>query len=278
MSQHPIAVFDSGIGGLTVLRSLAYRFPNEKFLYLGDTARLPYGNKSPEAIRKYTLQALNFFAPMNCKAIVIACNSASSQFPETEWNGIPVYTVIQPGAITALKQASSRIGVLGTRATIQSGMYEKIIRKLAGEQNKKIEIFSSPAPLFVPLAEEGWLDDPITNLIVYRYLQPLLQNKIDTLILGCTHYPLLRNAIQKVCTNAVTIIESGEALANQIQQDMQTGRMVSVSVAAMGSSAAIADENSIELYATDSSVLLENFAHELLPKAQIRNLKIVDLV
>jgi len=268
MKSNPIAVFDSGIGGLTVLRSLAERFPNEKFIYLGDTARLPYGNKSPEAIRKYTLQALNFFSNMSCKAIVIACNSASSQFPEKEKNGTPIYTVIFPGAFAALQKTHGRIGILGTRATIQSQAYEKILTKLSKEQNKTIEIFSSPAPLFVPLAEEGWFEDPITNLIAFRYLQPLLQNRIDTLILGCTHYPLLQNAIQKVCTNSVTLIESGEALADQIELDMKTGLLTKSDSK---------ERASLKLYATDSSLSLEGLARELLPHSPIEKIKIVEL-
>ena len=267
-----IAVFDSGVGGLTVLRSLVHAFPNEKFIYLGDTARLPYGNKSPEVIRRFTLQALNFFLPMGCKAIVIACNSASCHFPETEHEGIPVYTMITPAAETALQETNGIIGVLGTRATIQSGAYERTLSELATKQNKKIQVYSNAAPLFVPLAEEGWTDDPITNLIAFRYLQPLLQKNIDTLILGCTHYPLLIHPIQKVCTSSVKLITSGEALSSQMEKDFQTGRVKKTEAL---------DSQTIELFATDSSNLLETFAYNLLPQVnpriQIQALKTIEL-
>ncbi|MGZ5279028.1 MAG: glutamate racemase [Pseudobdellovibrionaceae bacterium] len=182
-----IGVFDSGVGGLTVLKELAAHFPNEEFLYLGDTARLPYGTKSPETIRQYSEQILNFLTARKVDALIIACNTASSQVPEKEWLSLPVFNVIEPGAEFAVASSENKhIGVLGTRALVASGAYQKEILKLSPDA----QVFAQSCPLFVPLAEEGWLEDPITNLIAYRYLHPLLESKIDTLILGCTHYPL----------------------------------------------------------------------------------------
>lgn len=222
MSDQAIGVFDSGLGGLTVLKELAHRFPGESFIYLGDTARLPYGSKSPETIRKYSEQNIKMLTDRQVKAVVIACNSASTQVMEHEWNGIPVYNVIEPGARLAVKMsATGRIGVLGTRATIGSGAYTAQIKK----HSPGAQVFSQACPLFVPLAEEGWDQDPITNLIVFRYLQSVMQNQIDALILGCTHYPLLKNAISRVTGSSVELIDSGEAIAQWLEEDFASGRL-----------------------------------------------------
>lgn len=220
--SRPIGVFDSGIGGLTVLKELALQFPQESFIYLGDTARLPYGSKSPETIRKYSEQNIAFLRKKDVKAIVIACNTASTQYSEKEFEGIPVYNVIDPGSETALKASmSSRIGVLGTRATINSKAYTKKILQL----NPSAQVYDQACPLFVPLAEEGWDQDPVTNLIVYRYLSPLLENHIDTLILGCTHYPILKSSIARVTGSSIELVDSGEAIAKWIQKDFKNQRI-----------------------------------------------------
>lgn len=219
----PIGVFDSGIGGLTVLRVLLDKFPNENFIYLGDTARLPYGSKSPETIRKYSEQTSQFLISRGVKAIVIACNSASTQMTEAEFHGIPVYNVIRPGAEKALQSASNgRIGVIGTRATISSGAYERELKTL----DPKIQVFSIACPLLVPFAEEGWDADPVTNLIVYRYLQGLMSEQIDTLIMGCTHYPLLEGSIVRVTGSSVTLVDSGHAIAARMAADIKAGTLV----------------------------------------------------
>lgn len=211
---NPIGVFDSGVGGLTVLKELRSQFPQENFLYLGDTARVPYGNKSPDTIRRYSEEIMNFLASQKVKAIVIACNSASSQVPESEWKSIPVFSVIQPGAQTAFKaSASKKIGVIGTRTTIQSQVYKKALESLG-----PCEVYEQACPLFVPLVEEGWTEDPVTNLIVYRYLSGLVQNGIDALVLGCTHYPLLKKSIQKVLGMEVQLVESGQAVAEAMKR------------------------------------------------------------
>ncbi|MEQ1877928.1 MAG: glutamate racemase [Bdellovibrionia bacterium] len=222
MPHSQIGVFDSGIGGLTVLREVARAFPNENFLYFGDTARLPYGTKSPDTIRAYSEQIMDRLVRKKVKAIIIACNTASSQVSETSWSGIPVYNVIEPGAFTAVKASKSKsIGVLGTRATIQSGSYLKAIQSL----EPSARVFSQSCPMFVPLAEEGWLDDPVTDAVVARYLEPVLKNKVDAIVLGCTHYPLLKEAIAKVSGKSVALIDSGKAIVDFLEIDMRSGRI-----------------------------------------------------
>jgi glutamate racemase len=219
----PIGVFDSGIGGLTVLKELISYFPYENFIYLGDTARLPYGSKSPDTIRKYSEQNVDFLISNKVKAVVIACNSASTQMLETEHKGLPLYNVIEPGAAAAVKASINlRIGVLGTRATVQSQIYDEKIKTLSSAA----QVFSQACPLFVPLAEEGWIDDPITNLIVFRYLQNLKNNGVDTIVLGCTHYPILRESIARVSGGGVTLVDSGAATALRLKADLDSGRWI----------------------------------------------------
>jgi glutamate racemase len=218
----PIGVFDSGIGGMTVLKELIRAFPHENFIYLGDTARLPYGSKSGDTVRKYSVQNMDFLISRHVKAIVVACNTASTQIFETDFDGIPVYNVIDPGAKLAGETTKNKkIAVLGTRATVKSGTYTKKIKS----HTPDVEVFSQACPLFVPLAEEGWHDDPITNLIAYRYLQALKSHDVDTVVLACTHYPLLKIAIAKVFGNQVQLIDSGEAVAAELKADFSSGRI-----------------------------------------------------
>lgn len=214
-----IGVFDSGIGGLTLLKPLAEAYPSENFIYIGDTARLPYGSKSAHTIRVYAEQILDHLASHpKMRAIVVACNSASTQVPEKSWKGIPVFNVIDPGVQLALKNSESqRIGLIATRATVQSEAYAKRLL----QQAPKAQIFSAACPLLVPLAEEGWVDDPITNLVVYRYVQPLLQHQIDTLIMGCTHYPILESSIRRAVGPHVHLIHSGEAMVEALRPALQ---------------------------------------------------------
>jgi glutamate racemase len=259
-----IGVFDSGVGGLTVLRELACHFPKENFIYLGDTARLPYGTKSPETIRLYSEQILNFLKNRNVDALVIACNTASSQVSEKFWQSLPVFNVIEPGAQKAVQtSATGRIGVLGTRATVASAAYPIEIQKHSPEA----QVFSQACPLFVPLAEEGWLDDPITNLIAYRYIQPLLQHEIDTLILGCTHYPLLKLAIQKACGASVNLVDSGKALAEQLEKAF-TEQILKPSEK---------DAGEIHILATDFSVHMQNLAVQILAPLPVQSFEVVHL-
>ena len=221
--DRPIGLFDSGIGGLTVLRSLMTQLPSESFIYLGDTARLPYGNKSPATIERYLTQNIHFLERQGVKAVVVACNTASTVLLDRKMDfNVPVYNVIEPGAQAALKASSGkRIGVLGTKATVAAKAYVNAILKLEGGA----QVFQQACPLLVPLVEEGWEDDPLTNLVIYRYVNPILQNGIDTLILGCTHYPALRGGIGRVAGPNIQLVDSAEAIAFAITQDMGTGRI-----------------------------------------------------
>jgi glutamate racemase len=217
MNSKPIGVFDSGIGGLTVVHALTKRLPHENVVYFGDTARVPYGPKSPQVVREYAAQDVDFLASKDVKMVVIACNTVSAVALDVVMKRakVPVVGVIHPGAAAALNATKKkRVGVIGTLATIGSNAYAHAIRQL----DKDIQVFSQACPLFVPLAEEGWTDHKVTELVAKEYLFPLQLEKIDTLILGCTHYPLLREAIQKVVDGTVTLIDSGEATAAEVER------------------------------------------------------------
>lgn len=249
--SRPIGVFDSGIGGLTVLKSLAHSFPDESFLYLGDTARLPYGSKSPDTIYRYSEQNIRFLISKNVKAVVIACNSASSHFHDKTLQNIPIYNVIEPGAQMAVSSTQTgKIGILGTRATVASESYVNAIKKIAPDA----EVFQQACPLFVPLAEEGWDEDPITNLIAYRYVQPLLNQGIDTFVLGCTHYPILHHSISRVTGKQARLVDSGEALAQLLKDDMRTEHLQRN---AKGKA-------SLRIMTTDGSTHFNNLAQKIL--------------
>ena len=271
-----IGIFDSGFGGLTVLKSLINVLPDESFVYLGDSARLPYGTKSLETIRKYLEQNIAFLKKLEVKAIVIACNSASSALDPQDSFGLPVFDVIQPGAEAAIqKSKNKKIGVIGTRATTQQCAYVDVIQSLAPEAT----VYQQACPLFVPLVEEGWEDDPLTNLIVHRYLSPLLQKDIDTLILGCTHYPVLKKAIQKVLrshslsTNQssaledIHIIDSAEAIAQIIQEKINHREIEK------GKS----DHPKVHLLATDLSVSSQEVASRILSPKEMSPLELVSI-
>ena len=258
----PIGLFDSGIGGLTVLKSVRDALPNENFIYLGDTARLPYGSKSPETIMRYLNQNINFLVSRGVKSVVVACNSASSVLVgRTDLKfSVPVYNVIEPGARCAVEVTKTkRIGVLGTRATISGGAYHRAIRALAPDA----EVIGQPCPLLVPLVEEGWDTDPITNLVVYRYVQPLVAQNVDTLILGCTHYPFLREAIRKVAGPGIELVDSAQAIAQLLQADPENKKAQS--------------GGQIELLVTDSSPSFQEVASRLMAPYQLPPLQQIDL-
>lgn len=222
--DRPIGVFDSGLGGLSVLKTLLREFPNENFIYIGDTARLPYGSKSADTIQKYVEQLCHALIKQKVKALIVACNSASSVvLAQKEFEGLPLYNVIEPGSEEALRKTESlRVGIIGTRTTIHQAAYPNTLKKL----NPDVEVFQQACPLLVPLVEEGLEDDPITNLITYRYLSPLLQQNIDTLILGCTHYPIMMPAIRKVTGNHVNLVDSAQAVAKVMRVDFESGRLM----------------------------------------------------
>ena len=211
-NSQPIGVFDSGIGGMTVVRALTHHLPHENIIYFGDTARVPYGPKSPQVVREYALQDTDVLLQHNVKLIVIACNTVSAVALDVVQKRakVPVVGVILPGAEAAVRATKNRrIGVIGTVGTIFSNAYTNAIRQL----DSGIKVFGLPCPLFVSLAEEGWTDHKATELIAKEYLFPLTLEKIDTLVLGCTHYPILRDVIGKVLHQSVTLIDSGEATA-----------------------------------------------------------------
>lgn len=252
-SQQPIGVFDSGVGGLTVLKTLMEHWPHENFVYFGDTARLPYGTKSPETIYKYSMQIIGYLRQHPVKAIVIACNTASSHCIEPFIENIPLFNVIEPGSRAAIKSSlNKRIGLLGTRATLLSQSYQKKIKTL----DPSAKVFGQACPLFVPLAEEGLIDDPMTDLAAYRYIQPLLQEKVDTIILGCTHYPILKKAIQKVAGPSITLIESGEALSLWIKETMDQGALAQNTVSS--------ENRKVEILSTDGGEHFQNLALQIL--------------
>jgi glutamate racemase len=212
-----IGVFDSGVGGLTVAAALQRRLPAESILYLGDTARLPYGSKSEDTVTRYTRRNIEFLAERGVKAVVVACNTASAlALPNLGEPLLPTWGVIEPGARKAAQVSRGRVGVLGTEATVRSGAYARALRRLRPE----LEIVSQPCPLFVPLVEEGWHDDPVTEEIAERYLRPVLEAGVDTLVLGCTHYPLLVPVLQRIAGPEVTLVDSAEAVAEVVAQGL----------------------------------------------------------
>jgi glutamate racemase len=219
--EKPIGVFDSGIGGLTVVRALIRRFPHENLVYFGDTARVPYGPKSPQVVREYAAQVTDFLVSHAVKMIVIACNTVSAVALEVvqKHSRVPVIGVIVPGAKKAVETTvAKRIGVIGTLGTIASNAYTNAIRQF----DASVTVFGQACPLFVPLAEEGWLTHTATDLIAREYLFPLKLKKIDTLVLGCTHYPILEQVIQAQFDRGVTLIDSGEATAAEVDALLDT--------------------------------------------------------
>ena len=253
----PVGVFDSGVGGLTVAREIMRQLPNEKIVYFGDTARVPYGSKSKNTIIKYSKQIIRFLKTKGVKAIVVACNTASAMAleeiqPETD---IPIIGVIKPGAKTAVeKTKNKRIGIIGTEATISSNIYKDIIC----EKDSSVTVVGKPCPLFVPLVEEGWIKDPVTREVAKRYLDYFRQENIDTLVLGCTHYPLLRNTIGEIMGESVTLVNPAYETA------------VSLRALLMEKNLAAGNEhryegNMYDFYVSDTADKFKQFANSILP-------------
>lgn len=208
----PIGVFDSGIGGLTVVREIMRQLPTERIIYFGDTARVPYGPKSPDTVRRYSREIADFLTAEGVKAIVVACNTATAHaLPELQAReSVPVLGVVEPGARAAVSASTTgRIGVIGTAGTIASGAYERAIRTLLPDAH----IVVRACPLLVPLVEEGWLDTEATRLIAREYLEPLSREAVDALVLGCTHYPLLKGVLSETIGIAVQLIDSARETA-----------------------------------------------------------------
>jgi len=219
MRTLPIGIFDSGVGGLTVYRALHDRLPNERFVYLGDTARVPYGTKSLATIERYAIENSRFLASRGIKMLVVACNTASAlALPKIRRSiGMNVVGVIGPGGRKAVEltrsKPNARIGVIATEATVASGAYAEAIRRASDSA----EVVQAACPLFVPLAEEGWTRESETFSIARRYLQPIVERSPDAVVLGCTHYPILRDVIQQTVGESVTLIDSGEATAEEVE-------------------------------------------------------------
>lgn len=215
--SRPIGVFDSGIGGLTVVKALRDLLPEENIFYLGDTARVPYGNKSAETVERYSLELAGMLMRENAKAIIVACNTVSSvAIPKLRTSvSVPVIGVIEPGAQAAIAITRNRhVGVIGTRATIRSGAYENALRAL----NTHVRVSSRACPLLVPLIEEGLLNDQLTDQAIARYLDPMIADGIDTMVLGCTHYPLLVGAIERALGDGIKVVDSARNCAAAVKE------------------------------------------------------------
>jgi glutamate racemase len=210
----PIGVFDSGVGGLTVVRRLREEFPRESFLFLGDTARLPYGTKSRETVERYSLANVGFLLARDVKFLVVACNTASALALDSieRISPVPVVGVIEPGAEAAVATGRRRIGVIGTEATIASGAYVRAISRRAADR----EVIARACPLFVPLAEEGWTENPVARATAEIYLAPFREEKIEALVLGCTHYPLLKTTIAATLPGVV-LVDSADAVCEAVR-------------------------------------------------------------
>ncbi|MGD0843256.1 MAG: glutamate racemase [Geobacteraceae bacterium] len=219
MTWKSIGIFDSGVGGLTVLKEVVKALPQEDTIYLGDTARVPYGTKSPETVTRYALQVTSFLVQRDIKLLVVACNTASAVSLEAlkDHFSIPIIGVIEPGARRAVSVTrTGKVGIIGTAATIQSSAYAKAIKRM----NREIEVVTRACPLFVPLAEEGWVDNEVVRLTARIYLQGLREEGVDTLVLGCTHYPLLKGIIAETMGDDVQLVDSAEETARTVAETL----------------------------------------------------------
>ena len=226
--SRPIGVFDSGVGGLTVVRALSNRLPNENIVYFGDTARVPYGPKSPHVVREYAAQDTEVLLGHDVKLIVVACNTVSAVALDVvqKRSRVPVVGVIVPGSGAAVRASrTKRIGVIGTAGTIRSRAYVNAIHLI----DTTVQVFGQACPLFVPLVEEGWIDHPATRIVAKEYLFPLQLEKVDTLVLGCTHYPLLAGTMRAVFQTSVTLIDSGEAAAAEVESELRSRGLINAS-------------------------------------------------
>ncbi len=252
----PIGVFDSGVGGLTVAREIMRQIPNEKIVYFGDTARVPYGSKSKETVTKYSRQIVRFLQTQNVKAIVVACNTASACALDTieKEVDIPVIGVVKPGAKTAAEVTKNgKIGVIGTAATIQSQLYATYIREL----NQQVQVIGKACPLFVPLVEEGLLEDPVTDEIAMRYLSELIDIGIDTLILGCTHYPLIRSTIGRTMGDQVTLVNPAYETAVELKELLAQRDLLNDKAPELG-------ENKYRFFVSDAADKFKTFANSII--------------
>lgn len=262
MKQKPIGVFDSGIGGLTILRALRQALPHEYLIYFGDNANVPYGGKSKTAVTRLALNVAKFLENSGVKLIVVACNTASAQALTTlrKQLKVPVLGVIEPGAQAALAVTENhKIAVLGTQGTVESGAYVKAIVK----RRKNTQVFQQACPLFVPLAEEGFAEKPAAKLIAQEYLKPVKASGADTVILGCTHYPILKNLIAQIMGPRTNLVDSADILASAVKQFLQNNHL-----------SATQGRGRVKLYTSDAPEKFTRSAQKLLgektPKATLK--------
>ncbi len=269
MKNAPIGVFDSGLGGLTVAREIMRNLPRERIVYFGDTARVPYGNKSKPTVVRYSRQIVRFLMQQEIKAIVIACNTATALAIEEvkEEAGIPVIGVVEPGAVTAAAVTKNKqVGVIATRATTSTNAYAKAIHRIDPE----INVISEACPLLVPLAEEGWIHDRITDEIIMRYLDDLLEHDIDTLILGCTHYPLFRSEIRKLVGDKITLVNPAYETAKELERMLAARKLANE--APMNPD----DPYPYRFFVSDEAERFTEFANSILP-VDVKNARIIPI-
>lgn len=266
--EAPIGVFDSGVGGLTVAREIMRQIPNEKIVYFGDTARVPYGSKSQDVVTRYSKQIIRFLRTQDVKAIVIACNTASAMaLPEIEKTiDIPIIGVVRPGAkVAAEATRNGKIGVIATDATIGSNVYTDYIQNI----NKDVHVIGKACPLFCPLIEEGLLQDPVTDEIAMRYLSELIDIDIDTLILGCTHYPLIRSTIGKIMGEKVTLVNPAYETAIELRRLLESESLLNETESGLGT-------NKYRFFVSDGAKKFQTFANSIL-KYGILSAKVINI-
>lgn len=252
----PIGVFDSGVGGLTVVREIMRQIPNEKIVYFGDTARVPYGSKSKDTVTRFSRQIVRFLQIHQVKTIVVACNTASAYALEEleKETDVPMIGVVKPGAKVASEVTrNGKIGVIATEATIGSQIYTQYIKQL----NKDVTIYGKACPLFVPLVEEGLWQDPVTDEIAKRYLNELIDIDIDTLILGCTHYPLIRSTLGRIMGKNVTLVNPAYETARELKEMLEEKGILNEEHPALG-------ENQYQFYVSDGAEKFKHFANSII--------------
>lgn len=263
--EAPIGVFDSGVGGLTVVREIMRQLPSENVIYFGDTARVPYGSKSKQTVLKFSRQIVRFLMTKNVKAIVFACNTASALALEDMRDEIqvPVVGVVRPGAKMAVEMTETKnVGIIGTDATIKSGIYTDYIRQL----DQDVTVVGKACPLFVPLVEEGFLEDRITDDMVDRYLSELKSYNVDSLVLGCTHYPLIMNPIKRYMGNSVTLVNPAYETAKELKQLLKSEGLLNEK-----------KQNTVyDFYVSDGVDKFKAFADRVLP-INVNDVNVVDI-
>ena len=255
MDSRPIGIFDSGIGGLTVVKEIMEQLPNESIVYFGDTARVPYGSKSKETVTRYSFQCINFLLEKKVKAIVVACNTASAASLDAikQSYDIPIIGVVEPGAIAACKVTKlNRIGIIGTEGTVSSGAYEKEINII----NNDVKMVLKACPLFVPIAEEGWQDTQIAKLTAKEYLESLKEKGIDALVMACTHYPLLESTISEIMGEDIQLVNPAFETAKALKAALHELNIQSISNR----------DSSYDFYVSDNPVKFKKVGENFLRK------------